>query len=155
MRSSSGKIRRRDATAVKPPRPESNTPMGRISIPGFAPFEGPDAPFTHSHTKLYIILCLFHPCKTDFSLFTRFFMWHFPGSFAIIMSTESTAMRLIRAAAAAQFYKTACSGRFIKFSHCCNAYFRWCVETHQRKVQGFSGISSKNLALEQLSLIHI
>jgi len=37
----------------------------------------------------------------------------------------------------------------MKFSHCYNAYFRWRVETHQRKVQGFWTISSKNLALEQ------
>ncbi|OUQ58027.1 hypothetical protein B5E56_10545 [Flavonifractor sp. An112] len=25
----------------------------------------------------------------------------------------------------------------MEFSHCYNAYFHWCVETHQWKVQGF------------------
>lgn len=24
----------------------------------------------------------------------------------------------------------------MEFSHFCNAYFRWCIEMHQRKVQG-------------------
>jgi hypothetical protein len=37
----------------------------------------------------------------------------------------------------------------MEFSHCCNAYFRWCTSMHQRKVQGFQTFSSKTLALEQ------
>ena len=37
----------------------------------------------------------------------------------------------------------------MEFSHCYNAYFHWCVSTHQWKVQGYWTISSNNLALEQ------
>ena len=37
----------------------------------------------------------------------------------------------------------------MEFSHCCNAYFHRCVQTHPRKVQSFWTISSKTLALEQ------
>ena len=37
----------------------------------------------------------------------------------------------------------------MEFSHCYNAYFHWCVSTHQEKVQGYWTISSNNLALEQ------
>ena len=37
----------------------------------------------------------------------------------------------------------------MEFSHCCNAYFRWCISIHQRKVQGFWIILSKILAPEQ------
>ena len=37
----------------------------------------------------------------------------------------------------------------MEFSHCCNAYFRWCISMHQRKVQGFCALSFKTLALEQ------
>ena len=40
----------------------------------------------------------------------------------------------------------------MEFSHCYNAYFHWCVETHQWKVQGLWTISSKNFALEQSHL---
>ena len=39
------------------------------------------------------------------------------------------------------------------FSHCCNAYFHWCVSTHQWKAQGFWTKLSKNLALEQSHLV--
>ncbi|WP_204884822.1 hypothetical protein, partial [Pseudoflavonifractor phocaeensis] len=45
--------------------------------------------------------------------------------------------------------KTAQRAAFMEFSHCHNAYFHWCVETHQWKVQGFWTKLSKNLALEQ------
>ena len=37
----------------------------------------------------------------------------------------------------------------MEFSHCYNAYFHWCVSTHQWKAQGFWATSSKNLAPEQ------
>ncbi len=37
----------------------------------------------------------------------------------------------------------------MEFSHCCNAYFRWCIEMHQRKVQGFGTKRSQTLALDQ------
>ena len=40
----------------------------------------------------------------------------------------------------------------MEFSHCHNAYFHWCVQTHQWKVQGFWAKWSKNLALEQSHL---
>ncbi len=40
----------------------------------------------------------------------------------------------------------------MQFSHCCNAYFRWCVLTHQRKVQGFWAKLFKTLAPEQSHL---
>jgi len=39
----------------------------------------------------------------------------------------------------------------MEFSHCCNAYFRWRVTTHRRKVQGF-GQNDPNLAHEQSHL---
>ena len=31
----------------------------------------------------------------------------------------------------------------MEFSHCCNAYFHWCVSTHQWKVQDFWVIPPK------------
>lgn len=37
----------------------------------------------------------------------------------------------------------------MEFSHCCNAYFRWCTSMHQRKVQGACMFSPKTLAPEQ------
>ncbi len=37
----------------------------------------------------------------------------------------------------------------MEFSHCYNAYFHWCVKTHQWKVQGFWAKCSKTLAREQ------
>ena len=37
----------------------------------------------------------------------------------------------------------------MEFSHCCNAYFHRCVQTHQWKAQGFWTILAKTLALEQ------
>ena len=40
----------------------------------------------------------------------------------------------------------------MEFSHCCNAYFRWCVLTHQRKVQGFWAKLFKTIAPEQSHL---
>ncbi|HJG86899.1 hypothetical protein [Pseudoflavonifractor capillosus] len=40
----------------------------------------------------------------------------------------------------------------MEFSHCCNAYFHWRIETRQWKVQGFWTKLSKNLALEQSHL---
>ena len=40
----------------------------------------------------------------------------------------------------------------MEFSHCFNAYFHWCVKTHQWKVQGFGTRLSKTLALEQSHL---
>ena len=40
----------------------------------------------------------------------------------------------------------------MEFSHCYNAYFRWCVKTHQRKVQRFWAKLFKTLALEQSHL---
>ena len=73
----------------------------------------------------------------------------FPQIRAIIMSTESTAKWLIRAAIAAQFHKTAQRSCFMAFSHCYHAYCLRCSAAHRRKVQGFWTFPSKTLALGQ------
>ena len=37
----------------------------------------------------------------------------------------------------------------MEFSHCNNAYFHWCVKTHQWKVQGFGQFRPKTLRLNK------
>ena len=81
---------------------------------------------------------------------SRVFLLRLGQGFAIIMPTEETALRFLRAAVAARFHKNGSFEPLLWNSAiCCHADFHGSAATLPWKVDGFGTVSSKNLTLEQ------